>query len=76
MSWEGILGQEPAVAYLRRALASGRSSHAHLFCGPAGVGKRTTALALAKALLCHRPAGPSEPCGACRSCPTCSVSRR
>ena len=42
-----IVGQDRAVGVLQRALASGRLHHAWIFAGPAGVGKFTTALALA-----------------------------
>jgi len=48
-----IVGQERAVGRIQRALASGRWPHALLFAGPEGVGRRTTALALAKTLLCE-----------------------
>lgn len=68
MSWEKILGQTAAVDYLRSALRGNRAPHGYLFYGPAGVGKRTAALALAQALLCHEPPKPGEACGACKSC--------
>ncbi|MDX9910189.1 MAG: hypothetical protein RBS39_00005, partial [Phycisphaerales bacterium] len=42
-----VLGQDRAVGVLRRALESGRLHHAWIFAGPMGVGKFTTALALA-----------------------------
>jgi DNA polymerase-3 subunit delta' len=64
-----VVGAERARALLERALASGQTSHAYLFTGPEGVGKTTTALAFARALLCPRRApGASEPCGECSSC--------
>ncbi|HUT58709.1 MAG TPA: ATP-binding protein, partial [Phycisphaerae bacterium] len=50
-----IIGQDAAIARLQQAMASGRMPHALLFAGPAGVGKRTTATALAAALLCEKP---------------------
>src|SRR5713101_7369604 len=46
-----ILGQDEAVALLRRALAADRVAHAYAFVGPAGVGRKLTALAFAKALV-------------------------
>lgn len=46
-----ILGQDRAIGVLRGALAAGRVHHAWIFSGPMGVGKRTTALAFAAALL-------------------------
>jgi len=42
-------------------------SHAYLFCGPSGVGKKTCAMAFARALLCNQPAE-GDACGVCRSC--------
>ena len=66
LSLDGVAGQRAAVAGLRGLLASGRVPHAFLFHGPAGVGKATTAVALAAALICER--GGAEPCGSCASC--------
>ena len=60
-----ILGQEGAIAVLRRALASERVAQAFLFEGAPGVGKRTTALAFAQALECEKGNGCGE-CGQCR----------
>jgi DNA polymerase III subunit delta' len=66
MVFRGILGQEPAVATLTRALESGRVHHAYRFEGPDGVGKERAAFALAQSLVCTagRPVG----CGACAAC--------
>ncbi len=50
-----IIGQDSAVAMLQRAMASGRVPHAFMFAGQPGVGRRTTATALAAALLCENP---------------------
>jgi DNA polymerase-3 subunit delta' len=61
-----IQGQEHAVGLLRRAIDNGRLAHAFVFAGPAGVGKRTTALALARAVLC--PEQPNVGCGICIDC--------
>ena len=46
-----IVGQAEAVELLRRALAGGRVAHAWAFIGPHGAGRRTSALAFAKALV-------------------------
>lgn len=61
-----IHGQEAAIAVLRNALAQDRLAHAYLFIGPAGVGKKQTALALAHAAQCHEFS--KEGCGACIGC--------
>ena len=50
---------------LRRSAASGRSSHAYLFLGGAGAGKRLIANTFAKALQCE---GEKRPCDSCKSC--------
>ena len=50
--------------YFRRALSRGRLSHAYLFVGPAGSGRKRFAMELAKAIFCRRGA----PCGSCPSC--------
>lgn len=51
MALEAIRDQGDAVEVLRRAIEAGRVAHAWAFIGPAGVGRRTTALAFAKALV-------------------------
>jgi DNA polymerase-3 subunit delta' len=66
MSFDAILGQEPAKKTLEQALRSGKVHHAYRFEGPPGVGKGLTALAFARALLCDRP----TPL-ACESCTAC-----
>jgi DNA polymerase-3 subunit delta' len=62
----GIRGQDRAIDLLRRSLTAGKLPHAYLFAGPDGVGKRTTALALAQALNCERTPGAALcECGPC-----------
>jgi DNA polymerase-3 subunit delta' len=56
-----VPGQEPAIAFLRRA--AGRPHHAYLFAGPEGGGKSLGARAFAAALLCSNGG-----CGTCRDC--------
>jgi DNA polymerase-3 subunit delta' len=63
-----ILGQDRVIAHLRTAMAKGRLSHAYLFLGPEGVGKATTARALAAALNCTQLRADGDACGACPSC--------
>ncbi len=50
-NFNGIMGQERVIAALQKAIDSAHISHAYLFIGPAGVGKFTTALALARAII-------------------------
>jgi DNA polymerase III subunit delta' len=63
-----ILGQERVLSYLGTALKVGRLAHAYLFLGPEGVGKATTARALAAALNCEAPLADGDACGTCPSC--------
>jgi DNA polymerase-3 subunit delta' len=63
-----ILGQDWVVSHLKTAMLAGRLSHAYLFLGPAGVGKATTARALAAALNCAQPGADGDACGVCPSC--------
>jgi DNA polymerase III subunit delta' len=51
---------------LRKAVSDQTLPHAYLFVGPAGVGKRATALTLAKALNCLAQHG--DACGQCAVC--------
>jgi DNA polymerase-3 subunit delta' len=80
-----IVGQDGAIARLQRMLNADRMAHALLFVGPAGVGRRTTALALAQVLLCEDPK-PRPNAGrfkeleadfplhlACGACPGCKM---
>ena len=63
-----ILGQDWVVSHLKAAMLAGRLSHAYLFLGPGGVGKATTARALAAALNCAQPGADGDACGTCPSC--------
>ena len=64
-TFEEIRGNTPLVEQLRRSAASGRSSHAYLFLGGAGAGKRLIANTFAKALQCE---GTHPPWDSCKSC--------
>ena len=62
-----IFGQEQAIRWLRQSYLSDRLPHALIFAGPVGVGKATTARALARLFLCENPKG-EDSCGKCESC--------
>ena len=61
-----VLGHETAIAELTRVIAADRVPAAILLLGPAGIGKRALADALAARLLCT--AGTDDACGACAQC--------
>jgi DNA polymerase-3 subunit delta' len=61
-----VLGQDSVISILRQSLARKTLHHALLLVGPEGVGKRTTAVALAAELLCS--SGREEACGECLAC--------
>jgi len=62
-AWDSVIGQEQAVSYLRTAVVRRETSHAYLFVGPPGAGKKTAARAFACAMLCD-----DDGCGACGTC--------
>jgi DNA polymerase III subunit delta' len=64
--FDSVLGHERARALLARGLSERRLPPALLLAGPAGVGKRTLALAVARALVCARGGG--DACEACAPC--------
>ena len=64
--WDDVIGQESAVAILRRAVTEpGAMTHAWLLTGPPGSGRSVAAKAFAAALQC-----PEGGCGTCRECRT------
>jgi DNA polymerase-3 subunit delta' len=64
--WDDVVGQQEAVAVLRRAVQQGPMTHAWLLTGPPGSGRSTAARAFAAALQCERGVG----CGECHECRT------
>lgn len=67
MSLATPIGNAHVRDALLRAIRRDRLPHAMLFAGPEGVGKRTFALELAKALTCEAPVD-GDACGACGAC--------
>lgn len=69
MSWQEIEGHDEIAERFRTALRRGRLASTFLFIGPAGIGKRTFAVHLAKTLLCEQNAAEElNPCGVCPAC--------
>jgi DNA polymerase-3 subunit delta' len=62
-----IVGHASLISLLRRAVERGRVPQSLIFAGPAGVGKRTTALALAQAVNCPNQKS-GDACGTCSTC--------
>lgn len=58
----------PAWNRLAESLAEGRSHHAMLIAGPAGLGKRELAEALITSALCSQRRDDFSACGSCKSC--------
>jgi len=67
MRFKDFIGNAKVLQRLRNKLQQGRFPHALIFSGPEGVGKRTCALMLAKALNCME-SGPDDFCDACSHC--------
>lgn len=61
--WDDLVGQSDAITFLRRSVENATVSHAYLFVGPPGAGKKSAAKAFACALFCD-----DHGCGACASC--------
>lgn len=68
MRLSDILGHGQPRALLLRAVTARSVPQSLLFDGPDGVGKRTTALALASAINCPQPDVEGDACGLCSSC--------
>ena len=66
MGFAEVVGHQRILAHLRASLRNGRLHHAYLFVGPEGVGKKTVAVALAKAIHCTE--SEDDYCGRCVNC--------
>lgn len=67
MFWDQVVGQKPILRALQEAIRRGRVSHAYLFSGPAGMGKKAAALGLGQSLNCLEPRQ-GRACGECPAC--------
>ena len=66
-NFDEVSGQDHITSILKYQCATGKFSHAYLFCGSRGTGKTSCAKILAKAVNCLNPT-PSGPCGECAAC--------
>lgn len=72
MALKDIIGHEGIIDILRGYIKRGRLPHALLFAGDDGIGKKLTALNLAKALNCHRTeVETTSQIDSCDKCPSC-----
>ena len=66
MSFQSIPGQERAKRLLQNALRADKLSHAYIFEGPSGTGRRQMAKWFAQAMFCQTKSG--DACGECLEC--------
>lgn len=64
--FERIVGHENIIEHLKKSIQAGKVSHAYIFHGETGMGKKELALAFAKTLQCEE--GKSTSCNKCKSC--------
>lgn len=66
LSFSDMIGQDAVKAHLKKSLRSGKISHAYIFYGEKGSGKKSLAELFARSLQCE--CGTEEPCNQCISC--------
>ena len=64
-----IIGHEKIKQKLSKVIENNSLSHAYLFCGKAGIGKKTLAIEFAKSVMCNKSEN-LDYCGICDSCLT------
>ncbi len=67
MDFDTVCGQTHVTDVLKHQVATGKVSHAYLFCGSRGTGKTSCAKILAKAVNCLHPKN-GNPCNECEAC--------
>ncbi len=69
MNWDEILGHQNQQEMFKRSVARNRLSHAYLFVGPDGIGKKKFAQTIAASLFCETiPDSELNSCGECANC--------
>ena len=64
--FEETIGHEDTVSYIQNSIRNGKVSHAYIFSGERGSGKKLLASLFAATLQCKE--GGTDPCGNCVSC--------
>ncbi len=67
LTFDDVVGQDHITRTLKKAVETGRISHAYLFSGPRGCGKTSTARILARVINCEKIKD-GNPCNECASC--------
>lgn len=67
-NFEEIIGHRQMIEHLKHAIQLEKVSHAYIFEGERGCGKRTIAEAFAAALQCEHQKEGTDACGTCKSC--------
>jgi DNA polymerase III subunit delta' len=68
MSFAEIQDQEQVKTILQNGIRSGTLSHAYIFAGASGTGRKKMALALSKAMFCENRDDGVNACGLCKEC--------
>ena len=68
MNFNDIIGQQFIINALKSAWNSQKISHAYLFEGPGGIGKKTVARVFAQRLMCSENTDDIDACGQCSNC--------
>lgn len=66
MDFENIIGHENIIKSLKKSIEDDTISHAYLFQGQEGIGKKKLSYAFSKALLCLSEG--ERPCNLCQAC--------
>ena len=66
MTFDKLVGQEEVKKFLLESIRADKVSHAYLFSGADGIGRKTFATYFAYHLMCHDNI--NYPCGSCESC--------
>jgi DNA polymerase-3 subunit delta' len=72
MAFKDIIGQKKALRILQKTIERGRIPSSYLFAGESGIGKKYTAINLAKTVNCLETIDSEQiPVDSCDECPSC-----